>query len=146
MPNFIIETRQKTDVLFPVPPPPAVVPPTAGLFVQTPPPDPSAVPSEVKPLAGNASRGFGSAAIDGYATIATLIISDQPFTATFFEAILSTGPFGLSQTFVAVASGGLFVVAQRFSPVGSFMKMTVANNSTSPEKVLSLLVQGVPCP
>lgn len=147
MANFAIETRQKNDILFPVPIAPASVAPGTGL--QSPPvipANPSAVPTGIIPLAGNSSAGFGPVQIDGYAVIAVLMISDKPFTATFFEGIIPSGPFGLSQTFVAVAIGSNFVIKQRFSPVGSFMRMTVANTDPSRETFLNLLVQGVPCP
>lgn len=146
MAHFVIQTRQKTDTLFPVPVTPATV--ALPLGPSTPPkaPNPSAAPQGPKPLAGNASLGFGPVEVDGYAEIGVLVIADQAFTVTFFEGILPAGPFLLTQTFVAVASGALFVVAQRFAPTGLFMKMTIANNSATPESILSLLVQGIPLP
>ena len=110
MVDFVIQTRQKNDVLFPIPPIPAAVPLTVGVFIPTPVPNPSAVPSSVSPLAGSISQGFGPVEIDGYGAIIVLLISDQPFTVTFFESILSSGPFFLSQTFISSASGALFVV------------------------------------
>lgn len=146
MANFVIQTRQKNDVLFPIPPAPATVAPPVGLATPFLVPDPSAVPVGLVPLEGSAFRSSGPVEVAGYAAIIVLIVSDQPFTVTFFEAVLPDGPFVLSQTFAAAASGSLFVVSQKFAPVGSYMTMTLTNNSTAPETELGLLVQGVPAP
>lgn len=142
MVNFSIQTRQKVGVLFPVPTPAAVAAPAAGLGVVA--PSPAAVPSGVRPLKANTSVGFGTAEEDGYAVVSVLIISDQPFTATLFEGILSAGPFILTQTFAAALTNGMYVVAKRFNPIGSFLKMTIANTSGVDETVLNVLVLGVP--
>lgn len=142
MPNFVIQTRQKTDILFPPLPAPATTSPGSSLPAVV--PNPSAVPQGLQPLGAGASIGFGPVEIDGYSAISVLAISDQPFTVTFFEGIIPAGPFPVTQTFASVAAGTGFVVAQRFAPVGSYLKMTILNNAGVPETVLSLVVQGVP--
>lgn len=117
-----VQTRQKTGVLF----------------------------SSERPIDAGASVGFGPAEIDGYSSISILILSDQPFSINLFEAGIVGGPYELSQSFTSTSSGvGIgpgFMIAQRFIPTGSFLRMTLQNLSAARQMILSLLVQGNPAP
>lgn len=101
------------------------------------------------PLKAGASIGLGPAEVDGYTQVAILVLSDQPFTVSIFEAEVPEGPYVLSQTYSSVSSGAAgpgFMVAQRFVVTGSFLKATIQNTSGIPETVLSAKFLGIPMP
>lgn len=123
---FVIQTRQKAARLFPT--------------------HISELSDQLDPLGGSESLAQGPVEVSGYAVIAVMAISDQPFTITFYEGVSPTGEFSVSQQFTSQVVDGRFVVTERFTRSGSFMKMVFENTSSSPETYLNLLVQGVPCP
>jgi hypothetical protein len=124
---FVIPTRQKTGLLFPVRPP------------KTPGPFPVL-------LAAGASVVYGSFAVDGYATIAILAVSDQPFTIVITEGVIPAGPFVQTQSFSSTLVGSLQVVKQRFAPSGLFGKATMTNIGAAIQTQVTLLGQGIPLP
>lgn len=124
---FVIPTRQKVGLLFPVRPPGTL--------------DPFPVL-----LAAGASVVYGPFEVVGYATIAILAVSDQPFTIVISESVIPGGPFVQTQSFSSASVGALQVVKQRFSPSGLFGKATVTNIGPLAQTQISLLGQGVPLP
>jgi hypothetical protein len=111
------------------------------------------------PLKAGASIGLGPAEVDGYSQIGILVLSDQSFVVSLFEAEVSGGPYVLSQTYTAVSSSNVqsgpfplvaagpgFMVAQRFFVTGSFLKATIQNTSAFPETILSARFLGIPEP
>lgn len=124
---FVIPTRQKTGLLFPVRPLD-----TPGGFPVL--------------LAAGVSVVYGPFALDGYATVAILAVSDQPFVIVITEGVIPEGPFVQTQSFASAAVGALQVVKQRFSPSGLFGKATMTNTGTGAQTQISLLGQGVPVP
>jgi hypothetical protein len=140
---FSIQTRQKADTLFPAPVPPEPIVPGDG---GEPLPLSGERPRILSPLPALSSVTQGPVEVDGYAVISVLAISDHPFSIILSEGILPGGPFTQTQVLVSVASGSLFVVTSRFSPVAMFLTMEVENTSPNDQKILSLVVKGIPLP
>jgi hypothetical protein len=87
--------------------------------------------------------------VSGYALIAILAISDQPFAINIEEAtaVNSTGEGNFVQTqaiLLSQPSGAYQKVAIRFNPVGKYMKLELGNLAAEPETFLSLVGRGVP--
>src|SRR5262245_17198886 len=119
-PGFVIPTRQKADLLF----------------------------ESVLPLAGGTSFVSNVARVDGYAQIAILAVSDQPFGITVEEACVvapdGTGRFVQTQgTLMSTLVGGQQQVCTRIQPCGTFMRMTLGNLGGA-MTFLSFCAQGIP--
>ncbi len=144
--DFAVQTRQKTNVLFP-----RVVPPTPPnapiLGVVAPTIDPIQSSKRIGPvrlLAAGETQDFGVAEINGYAAIAILVITDQPFTVRFYEGIAPEGPFLLTKEIPGAAPFGDYYAAFTFLPFGSYGKATLTNDGAVAETQLQFEVQGVP--
>lgn len=120
--QFSIETRQKAEVLF-----------------QT----------EVPLGVGGTFEG-PVRQVDGYAQIAILGISDEPFTIEVFEAVNVTpdgaGRFVKTQgTLSSSVVGSQSVISTQVAPFGKFMKMLLTNTGGAMSE-LSFVAQGRPLP
>lgn len=132
METTVVPSRQETEVLFSLPPSPASSPP----FVIAP-----GVPL-IMPPQPSAQVALGME-VAGYSAVNFFAISDQAMTLTIEEANDAEGPFAVVQTFTSAAAGPLQIIRQRFSPVGSFMRVTLANTGGA-ETVLSFKGVGLP--
>lgn len=110
------------------------------------------------PLKAGASVGLGPSKVSGYSSVGVLVLADQTFTVSIFEAEVAGGPYVLSQTYSSVSSSNVqsgpfplvaagpgFMVAQKFFVTGSFLKVTIQNTGF-PETILSARFVGIPAP
>jgi len=152
MDGFVIQTRQKADVLF----------------------------QSITPLPAGQVFTSAIARVAGYGEIAILAISDQPFTIVVTEAIelpptlyqpqealvptplppplppptptppaaappIGVGTFGQTQpTINSALVGGRQQVAMRIQPFGTFMQMVLTNTGVASETLLNFQVLGIP--
>lgn len=152
MSDFVIPTRQKTDILF----------------------------QSSTPIASGDSFTSRIARVDGYNQVAILAVSDQPFTITIEQATalpptlaqpqqallpipqppplpsptpdvagdpppIGVGTFVTTQTLTSASVGGVQQVCTRIQPCGSFMRMTVAPSGAG-QTTLSFAALGIPLP
>ena len=96
--NFVIQTRQKTDVLF-------------VLSTETP------AAAEVE---------FNARKVEGYARILFLAYAGAAFSIDVFQGTTGRGTFVQTNTLTSVASpDGSQVVSVSLEPTGSYMKITL---------------------
>lgn len=120
MSDFVVQTRQKNDVLFETSDPLGI----AGAFTS------------------------GVMRVSGYSQVSFLGISDQAFTIDVLEAGEDAngdpGTFVLTQTLTSAFVGSSQEICDRIQPCGSFMRIVLSNTSGLAMTVLSLLGQGIP--
>ncbi len=136
METTVVPSRQETEVLFSLPfqPDGAAFLLAAGAPVVMP-PQPAAIPP-----APAISLGM---LVAGYSAVNFFALSDQAMTLTIEEANDAEGPFAVVATFTSAAAGALQAIRQRFTPVGSFMRVTLTNTGGA-ETVLSFKGVGLP--
>lgn len=107
--NFVIQTRQKDDVLF-------------------------SRASDADPIAAGESFEFKVRRVMGYSQIRFLAIAEAGFTVHVLQAITSGGPFVETDTLTsAAAPGGEQFICENIEPCGSFMKLILENTGGSPQ-------------
>ncbi len=96
--NFVIQTRQKTDVLF--------------------------VLSSEEPAA--AEVAFNARKVEGYARILFLAYAGAAFSIDVFQATTGRGTYVQTHTLTSVAGpGGEQIISTSIEPTGSYMKITL---------------------
>jgi hypothetical protein len=116
-PGFAIPTRQKSDVLF-------------GIST---------------PLGAASSITTETREVLGYAAVAILAFSDQPFSLSIQEACLGDGDFVETYNLSSSLVAGQNQICERIEPFGAFMNL-VLDNPGSPMTLLQLSGQGIPQP
>jgi len=96
--NFVIQTRQKADVLF-------------ALSSE------EAVETEVE---------FAARKVEGYARILFLAYAGAAFSIDVFQATTGNGTYAQTHTLTSVAGpGGEQIISTSIEPTGSYMKITL---------------------
>jgi hypothetical protein len=113
--NFVIQTRQKADVLFVL---------SAD--------DQNLPAAEVE---------FNARKVEGYARILFLAYAGAAFTIDVFQATTGRGTYVQTHTLTSVAGpGGEQIISTSIEPTGSYMKITL----NSGEQAIQLKVLGRP--
>lgn len=109
--NFVIQTRQKDDILF-------------------------SRSSDADPIAAAESFEFKARRVAGYSQIRFLAFAGAAagFTIHVLQGTTGTGPFVETDTLTsAPGPGGEQLVCENIEPCGSFMKLILENTSGSPQ-------------
>jgi len=98
--NFVIQTRQKTDVLFAL--------------------------SVVEPEVAEATVAFAARKVEGYARVLFLAYAGAPFSIDVFQATTGRGTYVQTHTLTSVLGpGGEQIISTSIEPTGSYMKITL---------------------
>jgi hypothetical protein len=114
--NFVIQTRQKDDVLF------------------------TLSSADGDPIAAAGELTLKVRRVEGYSQIRFLAFAASAFSLRVEQGPTGSGPFVQTQTLTSVAGpGGEQLICENIEPGGSFMRLTVVNGPTEQAPELKVL-------